>query len=105
MAQYLLSQYKDPYMRVKSITLLPDRAPANLYPKALGYDIGERVTVRLNHAYIDQDYHIEGVRHSYDSSAQIWRTTWQLGPADSEQYWLIGTAGFSEIGSTTRLAY
>jgi hypothetical protein len=105
MAQYLLSQYKDAAMRVSGITLYPDRAPADLFPKALGYDIGERITVRLNHAYVDEDYHIEGVRHDYTRAKELWQTSWQLGNADAAQYWLIGQAGFSEIGVTTRLAY
>jgi hypothetical protein len=105
MAQWLLSQYKDPAMRVSGITVWPDKAAADLFPKALGYDIGERITVRLDHAYVNEDYHIEGVRHDY-SRGGVWKTQWQLGNADSvTTYWLIGRAGYSEMGDTTRLAY
>ncbi len=105
MAEYLLSQYKDPALRAASITLMPDKAPADLFPKVLGYDIGERVTVRLDHAYIDEDYHIEGIRHDHTRDSEIWQAQWQLGNADSIQYWAIGRTGLSEIGETTRVAY
>jgi hypothetical protein len=104
MAQYLLSQYKDAAMRVSSITLWPDKAPADLFPKCLGYDIAERITVRLNHAYVNEDYHIEGVRHDYERGG-VWKTEWQLGNADTEQYWAIGRTGLSEIGETTMVIY
>jgi hypothetical protein len=104
MAQYLVSRYKAPSMRASSITVLPDKAPADLFPKALGYDISKRITLRLNHAYINEDYHIEGVQHDYVAGG-AWETRWQLGNADAEQYWLIGRPGFSEIGVTTRVVY
>lgn len=104
-AQYHLKQYKDAVMRLKSITILPDRDPANLYPKVLLYDIGTRITVRLNQASVDKDYHIEGIEHTVDARTRRWSTKWQLSDADSQIYWAIGVAGFGEIGETTYAAY
>lgn len=105
MAHYLNSRYKDPALRASRLILSPENDPANLWPKALGYDIGTRITVRLNQATIDEDYHIEQVRHDYVARTGRWGTTWQLSNANNQQYWAIDVVGFSEIDETTRLCY
>lgn len=103
---YMLSQNKDPVFRIKGQEIYPDGDPANLYPKVLLYDISTRITLRNNEAHLDQDYHIEGITHSFDKRRrQSWVTTWQLSDATSVKYWAIGVAGFSEIGETTRVSY
>jgi len=105
-AQYLLKQYKDPALRVKSVTTRPGGDEANLYPKVFGYDISTRITMRLNQASLDGDYHIEGVNLSWAAvNAWGWEGKWELSSADSQQYWAIGVAGFGEIGETTYVAY
>uniref|UniRef100_A0A6M3IZ84 Putative tail protein n=1 Tax=viral metagenome TaxID=1070528 RepID=A0A6M3IZ84_9ZZZZ len=101
--QYELARYKDPAMRVRAIRIYPDLDPVNLYPLVLGLDISDRITVRLNQASIDGDYHIEGVEHFYDN--ERWVTRWELSEASSQSYWAIGVAGFGEIGETTILVY
>lgn len=105
MAQYLLSRYKDPVLRAASLEITPAADPASLWPLVLGFDIGTRITVRLNQATIDADYHIEKITHDYNARTDVWKTTWQLSSADNQAYWAIGVAGFSEIGETTKLAY
>lgn len=104
-AQYFLKRYKDAVLRAKSITIYADRDPANLYPKVLNYDIGTRITVRLNQASVDKDYHIEGIQHDIDAIGRTWRCKWQLSDADAQQYWALGVAGFGELGQKTYLAY
>ena len=32
-------------------------------------------------------------------------TAWGLAPASAQTYWALGTAGYSELGSTTWLSY
>jgi len=105
LAHFLKSQYKDPHLRARTLAITPDGDPANLWPKVLGYDLSTRITVRLNQADIDEEYHIEGISHDYLASTDIWETKWQLSNADGERYWAIGVAGFSEIGETTRVCY
>lgn len=60
----------------------PDAEPADLFPKVLGYDISTRLTLQLNStnnpAMLDEDYHIEGVEHSWAASEDLWQTKWQL---------------------------
>lgn len=104
-AQYLVGQYKDAVLRAKSLTIWPQRDEANLYPKALGHDIATRITLRLNQASLDKDYHIEGVTHDYDARDGVWVTSWQLSDADNKTYWSLGDTGFSELGDTTILFY
>jgi len=104
-AQFQLSRYKDAALRSRELVLYPDHAPADLFSKVLGYDISTRITVRLNQANIDTDYHIEGIAHHYSARTGLWETRWQLSDADSQVYWALGVAGFSELGETTRLAY
>ena len=105
MANYLKGRYKDPALRATQVQITPNADPFNLWPKALGYDIGTRITVRLNQASIDEDYNIEQIIHDYDARADKWRTTWQLSNANNQTYWALNVAGFSEIGETTKLCY
>lgn len=103
---YMLSQYKNPAFRIEGLQLFPNQDPANLFPKALGYEISTRITLRNNEAHLDQDFHIEGITHHFNpASGQPWTTIWQLSNATSVKYWVIGVAGFGEIGETTRVAY
>ena len=104
-AQFLLSQYKNPAFRIKAITLYPQADEVNLYPKVLNYDLSTRITLRLNQASLDTDYHIEGISHDCDAREGTWITRWQLSDADIAQYWAIGITGLSEIGLTTRVCY
>lgn len=101
-AQWLLARYKDPAIRLKSLTIRPGRDEANLYPKALSYDISTRITVRLDQASLDSEFHIEGVTHTASPRSKLWETKWQLSDADSQAYWVLGT---SQLGVDTRLAY
>ena len=105
MANYLRSQYKAPVLRASRLILSPENDPANLWPKALNYDIGTRITVRLNQASIDEDYHIEQVQHDYMARTGVFRTSWQLSNANNQKYWAINIVGFSEINETTRVSY
>lgn len=104
-AEYLLNNYKDPRMRVKSITLKPGGHPDDLFPKALSYDLSTRITVTLSQASLNEDYYIEEVHHRFSAKDRLWTTEWQLSPADMLQYWLVGVAGYSEIGETTVVGY
>lgn len=101
-AQYLLSQYKDPAMRVRAIIIRPGVSEASLYPLVLGLDISARITVRLNQAVIDEDYHIEGISHDFDASTQMWETKWELSPASTEIYWVWDSAKWD---TTTKWAW
>lgn len=102
-ADYLKGRYKNPALRVKQVKIYPQRDPSNLFSKVLSYDIGTKITIRLNEAAIDEAYHIEGITHSMGQDMK-WVTTWQLTKAEA-MFWVLGVAGFSELGETTILGY
>ncbi len=103
-AQYLKNKYKDPRLRVKVLTIFPGRDSANLFGKIFSYDIGTKITLRNNESSLAEDYHIEGVRHTFDMEREKWITQWQLGPID-ESFWQLGIAGVGELGEKTYLGY
>ena len=38
-------------------------------------------------------------------SGRLLRTRWTLAPAQKTSFWLLGTAGASELGTTTKLGF
>jgi hypothetical protein len=81
-AAYRIILYKDPLVRVESLEIKPRVDPANLFPKALEYDIGTRITVKRTPqgvgSPISKDLLIEGVSH--DITVDGWTTRWGLSP-------------------------
>ena len=106
-AQYRLSQYSEPRLRIEQLTISPQRQPDALWPQALGRDIGDRVTIIRRPqgvgAAISHQCTIEGIAHEFDVTSS-WRTTYNLSRADLTSYWVLGLAGFSELDTTTRLS-
>jgi len=100
MADYILQRQKDAHLIVKAITIRPQADPDDLWPKVLGYDLGTKIYLKHDGAYLDEAYHIEGIQHQI--RPQFWETTWWLSPADVWEYWILG---ISELGITTRLGF
>jgi hypothetical protein len=89
-ANYLLSRYRQPALRVSAITLNPGANPS-LWPVCLSLEIGMRVTVNRRTAagtLISQACFIEQIQTATagDNSA-TW--TLQLSPADTTPYGLL----------------
>lgn len=103
-AQWILDHYKDPALRFDKLTILPRRDPTHLWPHALGRDVGDRITVRRRPqgigSAIEKDVLIEGISTTITPGS--WVTTWDLTPAETLSYWILGV---SELGVDTRLAY
>lgn len=104
-AQAILGKYKEPQLRIGSLTIKPRRDPA-LWPYALGLELGERITANRRPQGIgdpiSQEVHIESIEHSGDAKAQTWVTKWTLSSADTKTYWQLGV---SRLGTDTRLAH
>ena len=103
-ANWLLSRYKDPYLRVTSVTL-SGQMTDSLWAHALGRDIGDRVTVVKRTpagGTINQDCIIEAIEHDVAAGERVWRTTWALSPAQAVDVWVLGT---SKLGSETKVGY
>ncbi len=99
---YLLSLYKEAPLRCSALTIYPQRDEGNLYPDILGFDISTRITVRLNQASLDKEFHIEGITHDCDARDGVWITKWQLSDADSAECWILETSALNE---STKLIY
>lgn len=84
-AGWLLNKYGSKRMQIKSLIINPLADPANLWPKVLGYDISDRITVNIGAAYVARDYFIENIEHTWDGiKGTDWETKWALG--DAVQY-------------------
>lgn len=91
-AQWIVLLYKDPELRVESITIKPQSNTA-LWPVALGLDIGD--LVEIEHVTpagntVDRLVFVEGVSHSYDTQNE-WTTKFTFSSATIHQStgWLI----------------
>jgi hypothetical protein len=84
-ALVLTNRLKDSVQRASELLVLPDSDVANLYPKALGYDISTKINLELNTspnlAGIDRDYYIEGVKRHWRPD-KPYETRWQLWGVD-----------------------
>lgn len=104
-AEYLVSVGKNPAMRVPSITIKPESAPAALYPILLGAELGYRYTVeRLPQGVgsaISKEVHLEAVEIAGTPGDVTF--TWQLSPAELD-FWIWGTSTW-ETGDVARWGY
>lgn len=67
----------------------------------LGFGMGDLVKVIDDQTSHETRYHIVSEVHRIDVDSKMVETTWELEPADTQQYWLAGVPGFSEAGVTT----
>jgi hypothetical protein len=108
LANWVLAHYKDPILRVVGLTLHPTAGNESThFPQVLAREPADRVTARRKPqnlgTVIDQSVAIEGIEHTV--TAVDWVTKWNLSPAETEAYWILGVVGASELGQTTRLGF
>ena len=107
MATWIVGKYKDPHLRVSTLTLRPTIKPDTCWPQALGREIGDRLSyIRRPPAggtALSGDAFIDGVSHSVmrSGSGWIWRTIWNLAPASLYAAWVLGQ---STLGADTYAA-
>lgn len=103
-ADYLLSRYKDPKLRFRSMQLKPLNDPY-LWQQVIWREIGDRVTVKKTPpgggAIIESDVLIEGIEHSIEPGGN-WTTTWKLSQEAAQAFWIWDQSVWDE---TTRWAY
>jgi hypothetical protein len=84
-ARYLLYVAQGAEVRFEQAQLAPRRDPADLYPHALGREIGDRVTAYRRPpgaGTATRDCLIAGISHAW--APGLWNTTWDL--ADASRY-------------------
>lgn len=88
-AQFLVSEYKDPKLRVTSMDVSPRRNATVLFPVVLDLEIGDELTVKRRPqgvgSAIDQDVVIEGISHTF-TPALTWETTFSLSSAFTDDF-------------------
>jgi hypothetical protein len=103
MAEYFVSNYKDPVPFIEEVVLHPQLDDA-LWPHALGREMGDRVQIEVfpqgGGSAVVSVVQIEKVQHVIKRFH--WTTTWKCSRADTNQYWILGT---SQLGVDTRLGY
>lgn len=106
-AQTVRERFKDPLLRVTSITLTPE-SEASLWTAYLSRELEDRVTVKGTPpgtgGAINEEAHIQGIRETIGPTPR-WRASLYLSKADTQVYWLAGVVGRSEAGVTTRAGW
>ena len=101
-ATFLLSQFADPQFSFGSMTIIPKRDPSNLWPQALGRELGDRITIKLTPpgggARIERDVFIRSIEHSVRPGLD-WVTT--FGLQDAEMWPNVFVIGSHNVGDTT----
>ena len=99
---YVVGRYKDPRPQVRfSIS----NANAVRLTQAFARKISDRVTiVEGTRAYLNDAFFIESVSHDI-SNGKNQRTTFAAEKASTNAQWVLGIAGYSELGSTTILGF
>lgn len=112
MAGALLANRKDPHgwmeVRVEAVDVPSATSTANL-THALARDVGDRLHLSDSALGLDgAACFIEHIRHEISRGSRdrlAHRVTWRTSPADWEAFWILGSAGYAEIGSAARLGY
>ncbi len=109
LAEYRISQRKDPRGVVTNVSFGSRRADD--YSALLATGIGERVDLTIKRRAGDTSHTMHSGEHFVIGEKFEWH--YQRGfigqkflePADMQQYWVLGVAGYSELGTTTYLGF
>lgn len=100
-AQWIVNTHRTPTSRVGAVEVALPGDPANAYPKMLGLEIGDRVTLKRRPkvgAAITYDYRVEAIAH--DTGGAYWNTHLQLSPfnlgAGGNPVWIWGTTKWGQ---------
>jgi len=105
-AHWLLRMYKDPQLRITSVNPI-GRDSVEAWAAILGVELDSSIWIKRRPLWGDviaQLSIVEGINHE-GKSGEVWHTQWNLSPADMTSYWLLGDGTYSQLGSTTILAY
>ena len=107
-AEYELARKKDPQPDFTRMTVL--NGSAALQTQMLARKLSDRITVTEDNLGISaQDYFINKEDHRVDMAGLRHQVTWSLariGPSgENEIFWVLGKAGYSELGQTTVLIF
>ena len=110
-ANWILNITKDARYVIKEFTLTSNSSAA-LMTQSLLREPGDKITIAetvtglaaAGATGVQIGYFINGVSMTVNPGGII-NTTWVLAPADQQSAWVLETAGASELGVTTNLAF
>jgi hypothetical protein len=105
LAGYLRNRYSRQRLRITALILDPETPGDTVWPHLLSRDLGDVIRVRHTPlgggARMEQVSFLEGISIDWQAEGNDWgRPVWQLSPADTTAYWVLGT---SQLGTTTTL--
>lgn len=93
-ANYVLALNDTAELRFATLTLMPQRNPATLWPQALGRELGDRITVKFTPpgggTRIIRDCFIRGITHTF--TGDRWVTTFALQDATKFAFFVLNSA-------------
>ena len=102
-ANYRLARYSIPQARLRDFTVRPQRSPAYAFPKMLGLEIADRVTIRSQPgdtgSVSNAEYWVEGIQHEFRPGEWLCRVSASAVPGGS--YWTLDSSPFDS--ASTRL--
>jgi hypothetical protein len=100
-ARFLVHLSKDPELRFSELRLRPARDPDNLFPQALGREIGDRIRVKLvppgGGEVIERECFIRGIAHEVNVPTKEWTTVFQLQSATGYSVFLLDDASLGVL--------
>ncbi len=104
-ANYLLGKFKTQKVQLRQVTMVVSDGSSNL-AAVLARTLCDRITISDATTGHDADYFIVGEQHSLRGGGwNVHEVTWVLKPASREQFWLLEASGYSELDTSTRLAF
>lgn len=105
-ATVILDQYKYPKMRIEEITVDPHVSAENMLA-VLTLDLDDRAGVSKTYAgvAISQNSFIDRIEHTIEQAGMVWHTRYALSTAPTALYWILESATYGVLNSTTILGY
>lgn len=104
LADYLIYDGKDQHEEVTGL-VVSNRTDA-LLTQQLTRVLGELITVSETQTGLSGlKYFIIGEHHEFSEGGNHVETTWDLERGRVGEFWILGVAGYSELGTTTRLGF
>jgi hypothetical protein len=102
-ATALLSTWKDPVSLGRKAEFLANGSDG-LMTAAMLYEPGDKVAIIETVTGLSYSFFINAVEMILTKEQQ-WTVRWTLTPAGQLAFWILGVAGSSEMGRTTRVGY
>ena len=101
-ADFMKSRRANPYYLVDRVSFIGNTSDT-LMSAAVNRDLGDMITVTETQTGINEDYII--IEREVRVSAGTWRVNYTVALNSGGAFWLLGEAGYSELGQTTTLGF